>query len=378
MLKGYYLTLLLGPGHLLPPAASPAALEAFTEATVTTRDDGTSAFQLSFQISNRSPLHTSFLLAGQTVHFHYRVLVIVTLNGTPTVLMDGIVTHHEIKPDASSGQSLVTISGEDLLVLLDKKDNSGKSFKATAREARVGQLIRKYAEYGIEPFVMASPLVDVSNANHRIPSQQGTDRAYIKSLAEEVGYDFYLSYGPTPGQSVAYWGPRPTGVSPQPPLNINMDAHTNVESLSFGFDNDQKATLVTYTYDEQTKDIQVEPITPDTSLTPALGTLPPNATRSRPVSDELAKYSLAKAQMIGRAKAARQAEVIGGQGELNVLRYGRILQARQPVGVRGAGSSFDGLYYVKSVTHTLRRGSYKQTFDLTRSELGTSTPGVTA
>ena len=37
---------------------------------------------------------------------------------------------------------------------------------------------------------------------------------------------------------------------------------------------------------------------------------------------------------------------------------------RQLVGVRGAGPAFDGLYYVKSVTHNIKRGEYKQSFTL--------------
>ena len=52
-----------------------------------------------------------------------------------------------------------------------------------------------------------------------------------------------------------------------------------------------------------------------------------------------------------------------------MLRYGRVLKARQLVGVRGAGPAFDGLYYVKSVTHKLKRGEYKQSFTLVRNGL---------
>jgi hypothetical protein len=46
------------------------------------------------------------------------------------------------------------------------------------------------------------------------------------------------------------------------------------------------------------------------------------------------------------------------------------------VGLRGAGHSFDGLYYVKSVTHNIRRGEYKQSFTLTREGLGAISPVV--
>jgi len=40
--------------------------------------------------------------------------------------------------------------------------------------------------------------------------------------------------------------------------------------------------------------------------------------------------------------------------------------------VRGAGSAFDGLYFVKSVTSTLKRGEFKQSFQLSRNALVSS------
>ena len=51
------------------------------------------------------------------------------------------------------------------------------------------------------------------------------------------------------------------------------------------------------------------------------------------------------------------------------MRYGRVLKARQLVGVRGAGPAFDGLHYVDSVTHNIARGQYKQSFTLKRNAL---------
>jgi hypothetical protein len=59
-----------------------------------------------------------------------------------------------------------------------------------------------------------------------------------------------------------------------------------------------------------------------------------------------------------------------------VLRYGHILKARGLVGVRGAGQAFDGLYFVKNVTHTIKKGEYKQSFTLTRNGLVSTVPSV--
>jgi hypothetical protein len=53
-----------------------------------------------------------------------------------------------------------------------------------------------------------------------------------------------------------------------------------------------------------------------------------------------------------------------------------VLRARELVGVRGAGITYDGLYYVKSVTHNLQRGSYTQNFTLAREGLISLTPVV--
>ena len=46
--------------------------------------------------------------------------------------------------------------------------------------------------------------------------------------------------------------------------------------------------------------------------------------------------------------------------------------------MRGAGSAFDGLYYVNSVTHTIKRGEYKQKFQLARNGLISTIPRVAA
>ena len=102
--------------------------------------------------------------------------------------------------------------------------------------ARVALILAKYAVFGIVPLVIPSFSIDVPIPTNRIPTHRGTDLAYIESLAAEVGYVFYVEAGPVPGTSIAYWGPEIKVGVPQPALNVNMDAHTNVESLNFRFD----------------------------------------------------------------------------------------------------------------------------------------------
>lgn len=373
MLKGVNLTLLIGP--LVPVPAPRAVLEALTDLTVTSNDVGRSGFQLTFTLSNRSPLHTLFLLSGGSPLPILRVIVVVTLNGTPTVLIDGVVTNNQIVP-GTSGHATLTVTGEDLSVLMDKQDFSGFPFPAVPAEGRVALLVAKYSFLGMVPLVLPSVLVDVVIPTSRIEGQRGTDFAYINALAARVGYVFYIDPGPAPGMNIAYWGPQIKIGIPQPALNINMDAHTNVLSLSFNFDNNLNAIPVVYYYNELTKAVIPIPIPPVTPLNPPLGLIPPIPTRLEPVSDDLSKRSLPQAIMIGLAKASKWAEAVTGRGELNVLRYGRILKARQLVGVRGAGIAFDGLHYVKSVTHKIKPGEYTQSFELSRNGLISTLPKV--
>ncbi len=376
MLKGVNLQLYIGP--LVPIPAPRMVIEALTDVSVTVNDVGQSGFQLSFTLSTQSPLHTLLLLTGGASISILRVVIVVILNGTPTVIMDGVVTNHQIQPAKDTGHATLTVTGEDLSVLMDKIDFSGFPFPAMPAEGRVALLILKYSVLGIVPLVVPSILIDVPIPVERIPYQQGTDLSYIKELAEQVGYVFYIDPGPVPGVNIAYWGPQIKVGIPQPALNINMDAHTNVESLSFTFNNNLNAIPTVYHYEALTKAIITVPIPPVTPLNPPLGLIPPIPTRLAPVSYDLAKRSLLQGIMIGLGKASQWAEAVTGRGELNVLRYGRILKARQLVGVRGAGTAYDGLYYVKSVTHNIKRGEYKQSFELSRNGLISTVPRVPA
>ena len=73
---------------------------------------------------------------------------------------------------------------------------------------------------------------------------------------------------------------------------------------------------------------------------------------------------------------SESADAVTGSGQLNVLRYGRVLQPRGLVGVRGAGLGYDGLYYVKSVTHNLKPGRVHAELLLARNGLVSITPVV--
>ena len=260
------------------------------------------------------------------------------------------------------------LHAKDLSQVMDYIDFSGFPFPGMPNEARVLLILAKYAMFGIVPMVIPSVLIDIPIPTEQIPRQKGKDLAYIKSLADEVGYVFYVDPGPTPGMSIGYWGPEIKVGAPQPALNINMDTFTNVEALNFRFNADSKTLPIVFIQNPQTKVPIPIPIPDITPLNPPLGLIPPMPKNIEPITDT-AKYSPIRGAMIGLAKAAKSADGVTANGSLDVLRYGRVLKARKLVGVRGAGAAFDGLYYVKSVTHNIKRGEYKQSFTLSRNGL---------
>jgi hypothetical protein len=310
-----------------------------------------------------------------------RVVIVVTIRGNPTVLMDGVITRQDLSVSNDPGQSKLTITGEDVSRMMDLIDFSGFPFPAMPAEARVALMVAKYAMYGILPLVVPSVLIDVPNPLEDIPGQQGTDLAYITTLANLVGYVFYVDPGPVPGANVAYWGPRIKVGVPQPAINADMDAYRNISSLTFRFDSQKNKIPTVFIYNELSKVVIPIPIPPITPLSPPLGLIPPLPTSLAdltPVVDTLSKLPIPQAIMIGLAKAASYAEAVTGEGTLDVVRYGHVLRARQLVGVRGVGPAFDGLHYVKQVKHMIKPGSYTQSFGLSRNGLLSTVPAVIA
>jgi len=374
VLKGMHLTLLVGPVVPLPVPQS--VLDALTGIEVTNNTDGPSGFQLTFSVSNKSPLQTIFLVAGGLTPL-LRVVIVVTVNGTPQVLMDGLMTRNDVTPGSEPGKFTLTVTGEDLTKAMDLIDFTGLPYPAMPVEVRVLLCIAKYAMFGMIPLIIPSLMPDVPIPIERIPTHQGTDLQYVRQLAAQAGYVFYVDPGPVPGTNVAYWGPEIKVGSPQPALNLDMDAHKNVDSLRFNFNTANTTIPIVLIQNSLTKIPIPLPIPKLNPLQPPLGAIPAPITNVT-VLRETAKLPPAAAILRGLAAASMSADAVSGSGTLDVVRYGRVLKARQLVGVRGAGTAYDGLYFVKSVTSSIRRGEFKQSFQLTRNGIVSITPTVPA
>lgn len=371
MASSLQLQLLMGP--MLPVPVPQQLSDALQAAQVTTAAGQASGFQLTFAVSSKSII-TSALLPAGFFDPGVRVLLVAIVAGLPSVLMDGIITRQELAPGDEPGASTLTVTGEDLSVLMDLS-HERVEWPALPRDARAALICAKYVMYGIVPLIIPPLIPDVPNPTAQVPAQASTDLAYLKAMASEVGYVFYIDPGPAPGTTIAYWGPQVRVGPLQPALTIGMGAATNVESLSFSFDGLSR-TQYAITCTEPTSRLSISFAVPDISvLHPPLATRPAVALRTEPLPD-VSDRQVSEVLLLGMARTSESADAITGRGKLDVLRYGHVLKSRQLVGVRGAGLGYDGAYYVTSVTHEIKRGEYHQGFSLSRDGLVSLTPMV--
>lgn len=377
MINDVLLTLLAGP--VVPLPVPTAVVDALTKVQVTigTREifgrrqpssHALSGFQLEFVLAKRSPLETVFMLTGGKTPPLIRIVLIATVNGTPNILVDGMVLQHNLRPGSGGGPSTLTLRGRDLTAAMDLFQFNGNPYPGMPAEARVLSILGRYASLGVIPNVRPAAIPDVPDPSEKIFAHQGTDYDYLCQLASDNGYVFYVEPGPAPRMNVAYWGPELKQGTPQPALNLDMDAAANVESLTFDFDNESSTEPEAYVRLDAVP-IPIKVSLPDVGLvSPGLAKYPPQSFLKQ-LLPETAKMSLGQAGLYALSRAASAAECVTAEGRLDVVRYGRLLKPRQLVGVRGAGEAFNGLYYVRKVTHDISRGSYKQSFTLTRDGL---------
>lgn len=373
MASPLFITLMAGPGVALP--VPKPVIDALVSAEVTESATGGSGFQLTFTLADSSILQTFFLLATSSPIPLLRVVLMANFGGLPQIVIDGIAMHHEVVPDAMNGSSKLVVTGQDLSALMDLIDFSGLPYPGMSPDLRVLAILAKYAAFGVVPNVIPMLIPEVEVPVVQTPSQKSTDLSYVQDLAHDCGYVFYMVPGPMPGMSQAYWGPQVRIGVPQQCLNVNLDAWTNVESMTFKYEPWKSVLPMVYTQDQTTKAVFPIPIPPVTPFNPPLGLAVPMPQKVEHMKSA-AKLPIGQALMQGMARAVQSADVVTGEGTLDVLRYGSILRSRSLVGMRGAGIAFDGMYFVESATHRLKPGEYKQNFVLKRNALIANTPVV--
>jgi len=371
---GVRLNILMGKDVPLPPPAF--VMESFESAEIATSDTEASGFSITFAAGRSTTLAGDMPLAtARAAQPGSRLVVTGILGVLPDVLIDGIIEDVDFDPGSEPGTAKLTLKGRDLTALMDK-DEKQDSFPAMAPQDIVMQILAGYARHGIIPDVRPPLGAGRDNPVERTPMQHGTDLAYIQELAEQYDHIFTIIPGPLPLTSRAYWGPPPRIGGLQPAISTNMGPETNVSGLNFENNSSEAAQasgqVIEPTTGQSIPVRSILPLRPPLALSPSV--LGPNVRTE--ILRTPAGQGPAEAMAQAQAQSDSTSDTLKVTGDLDLGKYGRFLSPRKLVGLRGAGHQHDGIFYVKDVIHKISKGSWVQSFTLTREGLGTTTPIV--
>jgi phage protein D len=220
---------------------------------------------------------------------------------------------------------------------------------------------------------LPTPTTDIPIELQRTPNQAETDLKFIQRLARRNGFVFYVA-PLTIGTNEAYFGPDLRAGILQPAINVGLGPSTNADSLDVTTDSTAPVSG-TGTFYESTLGVTL-PIPPLPSLKlPPLTSSPVAAKRTTLLRGE-AHQGATRALAASAAAATNAPDPVQLTGTMDGVRYGTVLRARNLVGVRGAGATHDGIYFVSAVTHRVARGGYTQQFTLKREGTGALLPVV--
>lgn len=360
--------MLLWTGKMIPAPPSKDVLDALVDVEVTNDAREADAFRITFSLT-KDLIEYDLLLSG-ALDPMTKVTIAVVMGVVPEVLINGVITHHDISPSAEPGASRLTVYGKDLSLLLDLEDRNEK-YEVQPDFVIFSQLILQYAAHGLVPD--PRPTSDIPLPFDRIPHQAETDLDFILRMAERNGYSFYIE-PLTIGVSQAYFGPPSRLGLPQPALTAGIGGHDNVTDLAVSLNSTAPVGV---------KGSFIEPFTKMSLPLPELPSLrvPPLALfPTTPIKKSLVRSSAqknpAQAALAGLAETMKAEDSVKVTGQLDGAKYGSVLRARKLVGLRAIGYSFSGNYYVQKVTHKLSRGSYTQSFELSREGTGAILPVV--
>lgn len=369
-LKGVTLQLMIGPGF--PQPAKKSVIDALESVQTTSAVGSKSGFQLAFKFSKTSEIAKTLLPDGYFDPLT-RVILVASVNGLPHVLADGPIMRQDLVAASEPGSAKLTVTGEDLSAYMDIVELTGIPYPAMPVFAQLMLILSKYIPFGVTPMVIPPIAENIMSPTTGWKTHQGTDLAYIEQQAKNAGYIFQVRPGPKAGMSIAYFGPAIRLGLPQPALSIDFDRATNVEGLSFSFDANNAIMPCAFVRIPVAK-VEIAVPVPDIGiLKPPLSKRPFVPAKLRPLeSGRFGPLDVLKHVIAGRGGT----NPVNASGTLNVASYGQALKSGSLVGVRGASVAYDGMWFVSSVTDTLSRGSWKQTFQLARDGIGSQTQTV--
>jgi hypothetical protein len=281
--------------------------------------------------------------------------------GVPAPVFDGHVVETELELSEDPGASSLTVVALDPSALMNLEERAREW--PDVPDSVIATTI--FTEHGLVPVV--DPTQPVRTRLDTTVIQRDTDIRFLRHLAHRNGFDLYVKPTPVPGLLEGHFHLPLVDQKPQGVLSVNLGESTNVTSFRVRQELVRPSAATIGGVDAKT--VQAQTATVNTTQHTELGrsTL---LGGDKPRSTSLRALGLNQSgeiQTFAQASVDRSTWAVSVEGELDAVLFGQVLEAGQPILVRGAGAEHSGTYLVERVQHMIEGERYRQHFTLRRN-----------
>lgn len=256
----------------------------------------------------------------------------------------------------AGGLSTLTIEGMDRSVEMDRR-HVQKLWQNTTDSAIARSLFEQ--EYHLAAKV--EPTSTATDSDTYSPQQNGTDWAFLKGLAGRNGFDVRVET--ISGTVTGVFARIDPLAEPQTSIDLGYGSMGGTATASVQLLAGQEVHLTRSIPGTADSDVASDRGTGHAMAAVSLG----GATVVR--TNAVAGMSVTDAQTSATAMAERSAFAASLSTTVTAP-DAPLIRARRTITVRGLGGRLDGLWLVKSVTHSITQAGHSQALNLTRNALG--------
>jgi phage protein D len=280
-------------------------------------------------------------------------------------LVKGPVLQQESHLQHGGAGSWVKVEGEDFGYVMDHTAQFRVTDSGTDADI-VTQLISSYPDMTADVEATASSTHDENNHSH---VQRESNLSVIKTLARRNGYHFWITVDEN-GQSTGHFRSRSLTGTPTADLIVNAE-NNNIEALQLNADTRRPTQTVGLQVNLRNREIIGDNVSLDDpplgadSLATAAGSTAQTVHLAPTVDD-------AGAMQIRSEAALRDAQwFINATCRTSVHRLcNKLIRFHTLVNMVGAGSRYNGAYYVTGVKHTIDAAAHVMELELARNAWG--------
>jgi len=341
--------------------AQPDLVPDIAEVEVEEHVDAADAFRVRISVSLQSDGSWSYIDDARFSLWN-RLSLVVGYPDDHATLVDGFITHVNLSLSNQGGpEAYLEVTGLDRSVAMDLEEKQ----RAWVNKKDSGIAQEIFSTYGLKAVVQDTQLTWSENTATTLQAE--SDIRFLQRLAARNGFSCYVQ------ENTGYFRGPNLQDPPQPILALAFGGDTNLGSVHLAISGTPTTSVALRRIDPLSK----------RGLQKSLDGLPRRKLGARALAD-LQQGQPSAARLIKQRPTVGDADMEGVlrdayeeagsfvslSGDIDARAYGHVLRAKRLVTIKGMGSTYSGLYYVRQVHHQFTANGYVQTFEAVRNGLG--------